>query len=44
MSEPEIMEDESVMLASGACDTRAEAEAILRQGLSDGTYKAKWLP
>jgi len=43
MSEPEIMEDESVLLASGGFDTRAEAEAALRQGIADGTYKPEVL-
>ena len=40
MSESEVMDDESVVLASGACDTREEAEAELRNGMSDGTYSA----
>jgi hypothetical protein len=39
LSETEIMADEGVMLASGTCYTREEAEAALRQGLQDGTYK-----
>jgi hypothetical protein len=38
MSEPEIMADESVMLASERFDTRAEAEAALRVGVADGSY------
>jgi hypothetical protein len=44
MSQPEIMEDESVLLASEPFDTRAEAEATLHRGLADGSYKPIKLP
>jgi hypothetical protein len=39
MSEREVMRDESVMLASGGYETRAEAELALKQGIADGTYQ-----
>lgn len=39
MSEKEVEATPSVWLASGACNTFAEAERTLEEGLADGTYK-----
>jgi hypothetical protein len=44
MSEPEIMQDESVTLASEPYNTHAEAEAALRRGIANGSYKPVRLP
>jgi hypothetical protein len=39
MSEKEVEATPKVWLASGACDTRAEAQRTLEKGLADGSYE-----
>jgi hypothetical protein len=39
MSEKEVEATPRVWLASGACDTCAQAERTLEEGLADGTYE-----
>jgi hypothetical protein len=39
MSEREVEATPKVWLASGGCNTRAEAEWTLEKGLADGTYE-----